>query len=84
MTLIRLVETRDGSEEHAPVSFSVIQDFLTGMGFSPEAATRCRRIRVEPDVVQVTLLSLDDDGHCFIDPTTGRVAERHYVMPVVR
>lgn len=75
--------TTEADEANLSVPLSAVTDFLTSIGFPPDATRRCRRIRIEPGVVQVTLIRLDSAGHYFIDETTGRVAEMHYVMPVV-
>ncbi len=81
---IQILTPGEADEANVPVSTDTVIHFLTSMGFSPDAARRFRRIRVEPDVIQVTVLRHDESGHYFIDETTGRPAEVHYVMPVVR
>lgn len=81
---IQILTPGEEDEANAPVSMDTVIHFLTSMGFSPDAARHFRRIRVEPDVVQVTVLSRNQNGHYFIDENTGRPAESHYVMPVVR
>lgn len=70
-------------QELSPVQLRAVRDFLVALGFTDQDVSRCRRIRVEPGVIQVTLMSHNEQGKYFIDPTTGRVAEEHYVMPVV-
>lgn len=71
-------------QERPPVQRQAIREFLVTLGFTDQDFNRCRRIRVEPGVIQVTFMSHNEQGKYFIDPTTGRVAEEHYVMPVVR